>query len=625
MQILSRLRLPLFFIGAVLFFVMERYFSGHEKIVLFRILALGLMAVATLLPLLASRGMMGKTDDCKRWIYPVFWQGGILLSFALYLLYVKLLGSSGEPGTLATKALLAVWLILLIVGLFSAAGIEFGLATAGFGKYSEPKRVQKSALTWTAIGILMSALVAFNFVASKKNRSYDWSYLKTSTPSETTYKILENLKEPLDIAVFFPASNEVLVHVKDYFEPIAQKGGKVKVEYFDKDINPAAAEKYQTTRNGQVVLFQKGNFERLDLGQNLASARKTLRTLDQEFQKTLLTLTTERKVAYFSSGHGELSWRSNANSDDPLKSIRLLETFLRNQNYTMRFWGAGEGSLKEVPRDASVLVIARNTQPFLEEEVNAIRAYVNQGGSLMVFLDLDGPDENSLQITKGRDFEHDPLIKYLESIGVRYKPTPLANNSNFVNGTHSPIDAWFLFTNNFASHDSIPSLNKNDERIAILTFKSGYFSVTSEFAGWQNFEVIRSLSDTYNDDNKDFKFTEKTQETRAAYPIGTASIQKKDPKTPDKKLGHVVAFADASAISDAILKNPGNLIYFADSLKWLAGDSKTQGALSTEEDVRIRHTRNEDLVWFYGSVVAVPILVLVAGYFATRRTKRGVA
>jgi hypothetical protein len=108
--------------------------------------------------------------------------------------------------------------------------------------------------------------------------------------------------------------------------------------------------------------------------------------------------------------------------------------------------------------------------------------------------------------------------------------------------------------------------------------------------------------------------------------LGAAAELKESKDSPSKngKRGRVVAFGDATAVVDALTtQNPGNALYFADSLKWLKGESQFAGELAQEEDVKIRHTRNEDIAWFYGTVVAVPMLVLGAGFLATRRKKRG--
>ena len=50
---------------------------------------------------------------------------------------------------------------------------------------------------------------------------------------------------------------------------------------------------------------------------------------------------------------------------------------------------------------------------------------------------------------------------------------------------------------------------------------------------------------------------------------------------------------------------------FADAIKWLGGEENFAGTTISEKDIRIKHTRSKDMVWFYGSIVGAPLLVLV--------------
>ena len=48
----------------------------------------------------------------------------------------------------------------------------------------------------------------------------------------------------------------------------------------------------------------------------------------------------------------------------------------------------------------------------------------------------------------------------------------------------------------------------------------------------------------------------------------------------------------------------------------LAGDTVS------EKDVRIKHTRSKDVVWFYGSIVGAPLFVLGLGLFSVSWRRR---
>jgi hypothetical protein len=59
-----------------------------------------------------------------------------------------------------------------------------------------------------------------------------------------------------------------------------------------------------------------------------------------------------------------------------------------------------------------------------------------------------------------------------------------------------------------------------------------------------------------------------------------------------------------------------------DAVRWLGGEERISGAIGNEEDVPVTHTRKQDLVWFYSSILLAPAAVLALGFLMTRRRRR---
>ncbi len=612
--LLNLLRLPCTLLGLILLFVAERYLGGETYHLALQIAAMVLMGLGWLLTLaLASVTAKVRPHEAKGWRIASLWQLAIVASSGAYLGYVKALGGSSEPETLLSKVLLAAWLILLFVAIAGALGAEWSMRSAGRGDLAEPARVSRATVSWTAVGILLAFLVTLNYVSDKKDLQRDWSYLKVSSPSQATLNMVKTLTDDINIALFYPQSNEVKNTIEGYFKAIAKAEPKVKLQWLDKDMSPNQAEEFRVSRNGIIVLDMKGKKGRIDTGTSLAKAKKTLREIDSEFQKAFLETTASKRTVYFTRGHGESTWVGEA-SDSPLKSLGMLEGFLRGQNYTTRFLGIAEGSATAVPDDAAAVVIVGPQQPFQKEEVDALRTYLQAGGNLMVFLDVVQSGEEAPKVGDGEQ----PLLGLLKEVGIDFQAVPLANDKNHVAISHSPSDAWIIFSNIFTSHDSVTSLSRHDERVAILLYQSGYFKVTADNGTWTVSETVRSMGDTYADNNRNFRFD--PDEKRQFYPIGVAAELKAKPKDAGaSRQGRIVALADSSAIADGLVRNVGNALYFADSLKWLVGQPELQGQLASEEDVKIRLSRKQDIYWFQATVVVVPLLVLGSGFAATRR------
>ncbi len=624
--------------GIGLVFAGERYFVGAPSHMWLVAVGISLMVagIAFAIKSLLDARARGHNRELPSWRLAICWQSQILGASGLYFLYFKLLGSRPFPDTFAMKALLASWVLMAVFGFFMGFGIEWAQLNNGRAEMAEPQRVRLTARSALKVAMLFVIIASLNYMAVKKNVTWDLSYLKTTRPSESTAKVISSLEQDVSVALFFPLGNEVLSHVHLYFSGISALSPHLSVNTFDVEINPLSAEEFKVNRNGYVVLKSGSNTERFDLGLTMSTAKKTLKNIDIEFQKALLATTQKRKVVYFTRGHGELTW-NGADEGLGLKSIKLIEKYLRTLNYTVKFFGVSEGSTKEVPADADAVVVAGGDLPFLIAEAEVLQKYVEGHGKLMLLLDVDVPLGTTMS-PNVRDATHDPLVKWLSTIGLTFEPKMLANMTNHYAGTKSAADVWFLYTTVFTSHESVQTLARNDQKgAAILTLRSGYFTTKQDVPEWSVNDTVRSLSDTFVDENRNFKYDE-GKEVRGPKVLGAVAEQKvstkPDPKSgaqpsplpgakPDETPpGRVVAFADASIISDPLIQNQGNLVYFVDSLRWLVGGTLVTGVPVSEEDIRIRHTSKEDAAWFYGTIVLVPGLVLLAGALATRRSRR---
>ncbi|MCX6109510.1 MAG: Gldg family protein [Proteobacteria bacterium] len=627
-KLLTWLRLPILLIGVILLFIADRYLGTESYHNMLRYAGIALVGLSLLFTLALGSIAAGRNlrQEATGWRLLTAWQLLLLAALGAYVAYVKVLGQEAAPSTPLAKVLLGAWLVLGILAFATGVGGEWAMRTTGRGDQAEPLRVKRASLAWLAVGMLLAFLGAVNYAASVKDKQRDWSYLKVNTPSESTLHMVKTLSSDLNILMFYPQGNEVRTAVVDYVAAVAAANPHVKITWHDKDADPVKAEEYRVTRNGQIVLDLKGKKSRIDTGTTLAKARSVLKTLDSEFQKSFLEATAEKKTLYFTRGHGESTWIGEA-AENPLRSLRTLSDFLRQQNYTTRMFGVTDGSLSAVPDDASAVLIIGPTSPFQKEEVEALRTYVQGGGNVFIAADIDKPEGAPLPTTPttpttpGTDPQ--PLYALLTQLGLTYHAEPLGNERNHYPATHSPADIWVIFSNVFTSHESVVSLARHDERVGILLFQSGYWSVGPGDGKWKVSETVRALTDTFADTNRNYQFD--AGEKREAFVIGAVAELKAKPTAPKGKVeshqGRVALFADASAFSDALVRNIGNALYFSDTLKWLVGDTALQGELANEEDVKIRHTRKEDVIWFHATVVVVPLLVLGIGFLATRRRK----
>jgi hypothetical protein len=623
-NLLNGIRLPLLVIGAFLVFVTERYLHGHDRRMLLNIVGSSLVVLSIAVCLIRSQ--IAKTEglhaERRAWIYLSFWHVCVLAAIGFYFLYRQALGDRPSPETLWQKFLLAKFVAATVCGLCAGVGLELAHKQSGLGFFADDGRVLRTGVSWLLIGMLLTSLVGFNFTAAKRDRSFDLSYLKSTEPGTSSRNMVSSLTEAMEVILFFPGDNEVLPFVDKYFRSLVRDTTNISVKLLDADLNPADAEKYKISKNGVVLLVKGEQSEKIDVKLNLRQARDVLKKLDAEFQKAFLKLNAAKKIAYFTRGHGEMTWTGEQGTG--FRSIKFLDRVMRAQQYSVRTFGMTEGSGSEVPDDATLVVIAGPTGSFLKEEVEALDRFVKRGGRILLLLDVTrGELETSEFITQVKD----PLMDFLAGAGITFKSEILANDASFVSIRKAPSDKWFLFTNGFSSHESVANLAKHEERVPVLLYQTGRLELGEKQESWKTFETIRSLKSTFVDVNKNYAFDAAT-EKRDTYIIGAAAIVDSGKKNGDVPIeGKMIVLADSTAITDGIIASgvPGNQLLISDGLRWLVDESKYNGETSSEEDVKLRHTQKEDGIIFYSTIFGVPALLLLAGFVATRRRKEGAA
>ena len=620
---MSWLRLPTIISGSLLYYAALRYFASSDY--LWHLVAAGLILVsaAPLLTVLHLRRSQrrGFSGEAHSYGYTLLWQGLLELALLASLFYFFATQDAPQIDTFVKKLLLVLWLLPLIVSLSMAIGMELSLHANGRGRFGEPQRVLKSGLEWALVGVLLAILLNVNYLAVEHNKVSDWSYLKVTSVSATTQAMVTDLDQPLQVYAFFTKDNEVYPYVNEYLASLAAASQLLTVQVIDKDISPVRAEKFRVHKNGNLVLAlaadkqtaaankasnkQQAQYEKIYIGNELRIAREKLRGLDAWLQQALLKLHAEPRKVYFTRGHGEFTWDYQR---DPRRSLRAVRALLKKQNFRLRELGLDKGSGRSLPDDVGLVVIAGPTEAFLQEEVDALRTYLAGGGKALVLLDI----ERATGLTTTA-LDTYPLLHFLHNeVGMQFNAQVLANDRSYVVATKSVTDRWFLVSNNFTSHESVATMSDYDEKVAVLFFQSGHFILKGGNGEWQTQATMKTLPGTFIDVNKNFAF-DKDSETRANFDICAAAEWQ-------AKGGRIFACADATLAADILMQAAGNKLLFIDSLKWLMRD-KHRGAPASEQDKKIIHGRDEDLVIFYSTIIAVPLLVLLVGMLTTRRKK----
>ncbi len=540
------------------------------------------------------------------WVLGLYGLG--LVALLLYFLQSDA-GTAVFGGPLSQKAprlavvLAALFPALLLCTLLPLGLVEVASAAMARAPVLETGRV-RSAL-YSGLGLAFVVIFAFAtmYVATQADETWDLSYFRTAKPGDSTRKVIRGLNEPLQVTLFFPPANEVGEAVAQYFRDLSAENPQLlSVERLDQAVEPARARALGVHNNGTIVLARGDRKEPLTVGLEIDRARGQLQRLDQEVQRRLLAVARPKRVVYFTSGHGELAESRPVPGETPRPSVAQLKELLRAQNVDVRPLGVSEGLGSEVPKDAAAVVVVGPTREFLPEELTALNDYLNRGGRLWLALEPDGPD----------------FQRVLEPLGLKYLKTPLANDQVFFRTTRQQSDRGNLGTASFSSHPSVTSLSALAGQAPVAFPGAGAMEQIQPLPNGVMHDIsVRAPGATFADANGNF--SQDAGEVRRAWPLVVA-VEK--PAPAGKETARAVVMADADGLSDVVLGNLGNAYLAVDTLRWLTGEESISGTVSTEEDVPIQHTREQDVAWFYATVFLGPALVLAVGFVKTRRRGR---
>lgn len=490
-----------------------------------------------------------------------------------------------------------------LIGLFTGLGLELSIYPWPVKRSSNLRGVFASARNSFSLVVLFIVLAVLNYAANRMNAVLDLTYFKVAAPSEMTLELVKKIPSNVEVASFFSRDSEVEPYVRDYFEKLKWVGKKSFIRYYDKHFDLEPVERFNVSRNGQIVFMLGSKRERISLGDNLLRARGRLKNLDKLVQKSILAITSRKRNIYFTSGHGEML---RVNRNNPLRSLGNLGKVLREFNYNIRTLSTQMILEKGIPSEADLIMIVAPTTEFMQREVDELEKYFRErNGRLLVLYDIDSAGSQK-PVVKIQNTS--PLEEFIKGLGIEFVRSFLANDKKHIQNSRKKSDRYFIFTNNFSKHISVSNLKLSEHRMGLMILNSGYLKKSSMIPKNRRvFPTIKSIPSTFVDMNRNYSFDPKS-EVRGSYPIAMVTQSKNN---------RLLVFSDASFLADPMIYNPGNQLAIIDAIKWML-DKDSANSESSEIDIKILHSKSRERIIFYGSIFIIPILTLIFGVFATR-------
>ena len=252
--------------------------------------------------------------------------------------------------------------------------------------------------TISIVGILvgLGIVIAVNYLGTRQSKRWDLTENQAYSLSEQSIKVLQGLDAPVNITVF-----DVQTAFDNYrprLETYQYESNRVNVEYVDIDRNPARAKQAEVQTTGTILITYKDRTQRVNGSE------------EQDITNALIKVVTgKEKKVYFTQGHGE---RDSAGSDR--LGYSSIGAALGRDNFTVDKLVLAQQ--KDVPADATVVIIAGPQTDFLAPEIDALKRYLAKGGKILAMI--DPPEPNGADQANIRAFLHEWAIDFGNDVVV---------------------------------------------------------------------------------------------------------------------------------------------------------------------------------------------------------------
>ena len=591
--------------GLVVCYLGERVLEPGRTATTFTLLGLAAVVLALVLGLRQGRRLSGSM------ILPALYGLG-LLALATHFSRATLPALLGHRALAASSprldaVLSALWPALMLASLLSTLLVELAFASMARSPVVDRRRLHTALRSGLGAACALVFCFAIAFVASELGWKADLSFFRTARASMATKQLVTALDAPIEITLFYPPGNEVAEELTSYFTDLTRASDLLTMARVDQAVDPARAKAAGVSGNGVVVIARGEVREKLQIPAKLESARAKLRVLDQDVYKRIITVSRAKRTVYLVQGHEERSLVTTTSDANPDSSLSKLRELLTLQNLDARELSMAHGLGNDVPDDAALVIVAGPQRPMLAEETASIVRYFHKGGRLLLAVDPEGATATA------------PL---LAALGLELSPTPLANDRMYWARTRQKTDRTGIAVASYSSHPALATLSQFGVQLPVVLLDAGSLTRSKvlptpppkiEF-------IVRTDSSTWDDKDGNLEF-DKDHEIRKAYSVGAAVTLPK-PAGANATQPRAIVLGDSDTLSNLIIVNRANTVFVIDILRWLLGEPEVAGPPSNEEDVPVRHTRRQDVFWFYSSVFVAPGLVLLAGWLVTRKRRK---
>jgi ABC-type uncharacterized transport system involved in gliding motility auxiliary subunit len=483
--------------------------------------------------------------------------------------------------------------------------------------------MRQQAVRYTVSGVVAVVLVIaltimVNWLSGRRYVRADWTTTHIYSLSEKTKNILSDLSEEIKVVVFMTPQTSMYDQVQELLERYKAASDKITVEYIDPEKEPLKTKQLAEQFGVQVadtVVFVYGDRTKYVTSDQMAEMDysgmqygqgPTMKSFkgEEQFTSAILSLVAPNvPKVYFVTGHGEAALEGGASD----RSLRILSDALKRENMETADTTLLSG---EVPDDAAVLAIVGPTRAYTEVEIEALDAFLDRGGRLLVALDP--------LIEPGGTMRPTRLEPFLADRGVTVRDDLVVDPSRRL-----PFyDLSAVYLEDFPAHP----VTKGLEGFAVL------FTVSRSLAadGDNSTVIVQTSDEGWGETNLTMLLRGEPVSLDDADNSGPAAVgvavedvaPDAEAEDEEKTQYRLVVFGDSDFLTDVDISNAGNAVLATNAFNWLAAREDLVGIPARDvEQVSLFLTRQQMRNLLLLVLVAMPGAAIIAGIFIWRKRR----
>lgn len=427
-----------------------------------------------------------------------------------------------------------------------------------FGNFVSGKKTQRGTVAVFSTLLLLGITALVYLMLQRAAVTLDMTQAQAFTLSSESQVVLRRVARPMRITGFYTSEALPNQEIDDQFFRLyeADTNGLITREYINPDEQPALAQRYGVTENGQIFLSYvnaDGTTDFNSVARVPRSGYSQERDMTQAVARLLVAGTL---TVYFDAGLGEREI-----ADDTQEGISGINNGVRESGlitYTLDIPTLAREN-GNIPADAAAVVLARPTVDLNDTEIGVLQRYLDRGGSLLILTDVL--------------FNADAFLKqdgafntYLwENFGLRALDAAVVDP---LVSRQTALEIMSAYT--FADTDIGARLDPAQNPTVFRLARPVQVNIDSAPPNIANGQVILSSEQSFGETNLTTLGQTNTYQYDADVdlPGPLSTVAWATNLTNEAK---IVLIGDSDFVTNGLVMTGGNGVLFTDSMTWLTG------------------------------------------------------